>query len=475
MTQISDILALARVGATSRAWGAFLDAGLDGEVADPKVLTLKGRLLKDQARKASGETAAKLYLRSAKAYADAAALKPDSYPLINAATMSLFAGQSERSALLAERVLAMLDTGAGVGETPYWHEATRSEALFLLGRQTDAQSALDKAVVAAPAAWEDRAATLRQFRQIAAFRTELCDWLADYAPPASLYFKGMIGVASDDGHAAQRAHEAVDDADAGFGFGALAAGADILIAEALVARGAELHVILPVMSSTFRAQSVAPFGDAWLPRFDRLFEQAASVTIIAAGETLTASAVDLAAQVAKGGAILNARRLEGTSTGLEMKDHPSPEFEPERETFIALERSAPTVSAELAVGQMHFTIMSEQVGDPQYWTPVADGFSVRSVGSVQAISATLSQLEADAPDGRCAVDMSASDTETTLTSTQSAQLLRLAQCAPCGTIVASAPTALTMLSRFPSMPIEPLGELPDAGGAIEIYAIRPAA
>jgi hypothetical protein len=30
------------------------------------------------------------------------------------------------------------------------------------------------------------------------------------------------------------------------------------------------------------------------------------------------------------------------------------------------------------------------------------------------------------------------------------------------------------LSHFPLMPVEPLGELPDAEGAIEIYAVQPA-
>jgi hypothetical protein len=472
---IKSVLALARAGATTRAWGCFAAAGLAEVTKDPAALTLKGRLIKDQARKASGEAAAKLCLQSAKAYADAAALKPDSYPLINAATMSLFAGQPDHMALLAQQVLTMLDSGTGVGETAYWHEATRAEALLLLGQPDDAQAALDKAIVAAPSAWEDRAATLRQLRQIATFRNESCDWLGHYAPPSSLYFKGMIGVASDDLRAAEQAREAVDNAKAGFGYGALAAGADILIAEALVARGSELHVVLPVMSSAFRAQSVAAFGDAWLPRFDRLFEQAASVTIVAAGETLTEAAITLAAQVAKGAAIVNARRLEGVATGLELNDSPSSAFDAGREAFVSLERSAEVSSAELPVGQMHFTLVSDQVGDPQNWAPIADGFYIRSASSANAINALLSELESDTPDACRAVDIFANDANADLASTQKARLLRLAQCGPGGTTVASASTALAMLSQFPAISIEPLGELPDAGGAIEIYAVQPAA
>ena len=202
-----EISALARAGAVTRAWNAFVDAGLEQSTSDPKALTLKGRLLKDQARKTSGGVAARLYLQSAKAYTDAAALRPDSYPLINAATMSLFAGQSDHMALLAQHVLNMLETGIGLGETAYWHEATRAEALLLLDRQADAQTALDKAINTAPAAYEDRAVTLRQFRQIAEFRGSSCNWLVNYAPPASLYFKGMIGIAPDDHHAADLARD----------------------------------------------------------------------------------------------------------------------------------------------------------------------------------------------------------------------------------------------------------------------------
>ena len=75
MTDLRDIphiLSLARAGATSRAWDAFVDAGFDGVLADAKVLTLKGRLLKDKARAAQNGSQSRLFLQSAKAYADAA-------------------------------------------------------------------------------------------------------------------------------------------------------------------------------------------------------------------------------------------------------------------------------------------------------------------------------------------------------------------------------------------------------------------
>jgi hypothetical protein len=63
----------------------------------------------------------------------------------------------------------------------------------------------------------------------------------------------------------------------GFGYGGLAAGADIVFAEALLAFGAELHVVLPVNRDSFVDVSVAPFGDGWTARFEQCLSQATSI------------------------------------------------------------------------------------------------------------------------------------------------------------------------------------------------------
>lgn len=469
-----EILALARSGATRQALDRFVTIGLNQVADDPAVLSLKGRLLKDQARKAKGDAAARLYLQSAKAYTNAAALRPDSYPLINAATMSLFAGQPDHMSLLAQKVLAMLDAGIGAGETAYWHEATRAEALLLLGRQTEAQAALNQAIVAAPSAWEDRAATLRQFRQIAELQGQPDKWLSAYAPPASIYFKGMIGLASDDSRAAKIARNAVIAADAGFGFGALAAGADILIAEAIVEKSAELHLVLPLFESEFRAQSVAPFGDAWLPRFDRLLELAASVTIVTTDEVLTDEAIQLAALAAKGAAIENAARLEGKATGLELNDDPSPHFDAATDNFIALVRSARLPAEDLDDGQLLVSIVIEGPDAAlDQWEEIAGGFYKQNASSFASADMLLAKLRKTVPEARCAMaaiagTISASDTDTHI-----AKLVRMAQSAVAGTTVTDRTSALAMRSILPFMRFEPLGELPDTSGAINIYAIVP--
>jgi class 3 adenylate cyclase len=64
----------------------------------------------------------------------------------------------------------------------------------------------------------------------------------------------------------------------GVGFGSLASGADIVIAEALLKRGAELELVFPFRLDEFRELSVRPAGEAWVERFERSLGRARSRT-----------------------------------------------------------------------------------------------------------------------------------------------------------------------------------------------------
>lgn len=63
------------------------------------------------------------------------------------------------------------------------------------------------------------------------------------------------------------------------GYGGLASGSDILIAEALLASGAQLHVILPCDEEGFVRSSVAEAGEVWIGRFRALIEASTSLEI----------------------------------------------------------------------------------------------------------------------------------------------------------------------------------------------------
>ena len=316
------IIAQARGGALKLAWRLFQEGGYDGIASDPAVLAVKGRLLKDRALLSRGAERVRLFGEAAAAYAAADALGPQPYLLINVATLAFLAGDRPKAILVAGEVLARLDSGAPLSETPYWLQATRAEALLLRSDVLGAEAALCAAIALDPDSWDDHASTLRQFRLIFQVAGIDSSWLEPHRPPVSLHYAGHLGIAETGSQALRSAIDAVlVEERVGFGYGALAAGSDIVIAEALLERGAALHVHLPAPHQVFVEQSVRPFGSGWEARFAVCLAQASSVsvatTMAGAYEPL---ATALAADLAMGAAVLNARRLESIAAQLLITD-----------------------------------------------------------------------------------------------------------------------------------------------------------
>jgi hypothetical protein len=311
------ITTLARSGALDRAWAVFCSEGYDTASADPAALAVKGRLLKDFAVR-SGEPRRLLLLAEAEAaYAAADALVPQPWLLINVATLAALQGDQARAEAQAHAVLARLEAG-NVAETPYFIAAMRAEAHLLCGAQNLAEAAMVEAMAADADSWSDHATTLRQLGRILDIQERDAAWLDAFRPPKSLHFAGHLGISSE---VADTLRDEIDTILAedgiGFGYGALAAGADIVIAEALLGRGAQLHVYLPTQREHFIAQSVAPYGKQWLARFDSCMAEATSVqeaTSVSGDYEPLATA--LAADLAMGAAVLNARLLESKAMQL---------------------------------------------------------------------------------------------------------------------------------------------------------------
>lgn len=83
-------------------------------------------------------------------------------------------------------------------------------------------------------------------------------------------------------------HEMVhvlDARSASYGVGSLCWGADILWAEQLLARGAELHVLLPCGASAFLRGSLDGPGVSWTRRFWSVHRLATTVTIVGSEDT----------------------------------------------------------------------------------------------------------------------------------------------------------------------------------------------
>ena len=336
ITPLPLITAHARAGALDYAWSLFNAGGYGARGDDPAALAVKGRLLKDRALRASGAERAALLHEAMAAYCAADTLTPVPYLCINVATLSLLAGDTARAQKTADVVLARLDGADPIADTPYWLAATRAEALLLLGDEAGAAAALRAALSHDGESWADHAATIRQLSLICAEAGSSTTWLDPFRPPASLHFAGHLGLSSDGGASAvlkTRIDDILGRHRIGFGYGALAAGSDILIAQSLIARGAELHITLPTTRAAFEAQSVAPYGEDWVMRYRTCLAAAASVRSVAAIEDLYDSQANaLAGESAMGAAAMNARMLESMAVQLLIIDDGDGPFGSGKET-----------------------------------------------------------------------------------------------------------------------------------------------
>jgi len=289
------------------------------------VLSVLGRLLKDSALRTVGEERRRLYCEAAAAYGRAGKIGGSTYPLINAATLLLLAGQREQAHTLARRVLAFIQQSSNETETPYYRAATRAEALLLLGKTVQAKAAFADAMSLAPRAFEDHASTLRQFTLILDELGEDKAWLEPHRPPRTLHYAGHMATSVEGDVIGGQIRKVIREERIGFGYGALAAGADIHIAEALLKEGAELHLILPATLAKFREMSVTRFGDGWAERFDRILEAADSIRAVGTESNPSSTlALQLAAEVAMGCAVMQADALTTDAVQLLILDQNDP-------------------------------------------------------------------------------------------------------------------------------------------------------
>lgn len=316
------VLRLARSGSPERAWALMEQHGLLNSDSDIKALTLQARLVKDRAKRAKSAESKRLFTEAADLYSKAGRIGKSSYPLINAATMSLLAGDAVRSEALAREVLNLIAADQNEGETPYWRDATQAEALLLLGKQAEASDALRQGVTKQPQAWEDHAATLRQFGLILSHQGRNTDWLDSYRPPISVHFSGLSGLLFENSGIDESIRHFITSENPGFAYGALAAGADLIFAKAFlehrdtISPCAELHAILPLPIDQFRETSVRAFGEHWVPVFDFVLGQAATVTVLGLDSPPLLLAVENSDRVAMGRAVRNAQVLESRAVGV---------------------------------------------------------------------------------------------------------------------------------------------------------------
>ena len=313
-----EVLTLARLGDTEQALRLYHDYRID-EMGGVDALSLKARLLKDQAFADGARPNHQKLLEACGWYSAVYRETRSNYPAINAATLALIAGRRQLATGLAR---AVVKRGHADPRQDYFSLATQAEALVILGDIEGAAAALTEATAAPDADVGARSTTLLQLQRLLAATDDapgVKTLVELIRPPAVAMFCGNIFMVDPEIEASLAAEmrEVIARENVGFAYGALAAGSDILIAEELIKRGAELHLVLPFIETDFIAQSVTPGGEAWLRRYDFCRARAASLTL-ASHMSYVGEGAQFAygSKVTMGMARLRARHLHGEAVQL---------------------------------------------------------------------------------------------------------------------------------------------------------------
>jgi class 3 adenylate cyclase len=203
------------------------------------------------------------------------------YSGINAASLSLIMGDSERAEGLARKVIRLCT--AAWRKPPYgdyWTVATVAEAFVLLGRQEQAARYYGIARARSAQNYSNLASTRRQLNLLSRYTAvdrKVMDTLR--IPPVVAFSGHMLD------HPGQkrprfpekaaepvkrRIAEILQKLDVRIGYASAACGADVLFHECLQERGGESNVVLPFAREDFLQTSVNFAGPAWVRRVESI-------------------------------------------------------------------------------------------------------------------------------------------------------------------------------------------------------------
>jgi class 3 adenylate cyclase/tetratricopeptide (TPR) repeat protein len=326
-------LALVRSGAVERAQAVLVALRAEGH-EDEETLGLLARTHKGLADRAADSGAGRDHLaRASEAYGEAYRRHARPWSGINAATTALLLGKTEQAQQLArdvrERCLALPEADRDA----YWTHATLGESALILGDRAEAERHYRSAAALGKDRLADLGATRRQARRIAARLGQPAGWLEEcFHLPRVVTFVGHMIDRPDrprprfppqlEPAVAREIATSLDALDAGVGYAGAACGGDILFLEAMLARGAEIRVVLPFAAGEFAATSVdvVPGGD-WRRRFERVLARAAQVVVVGErGESGHGVEFEYGNLVQDGLALLRARMVDAEFVPLALWD-----------------------------------------------------------------------------------------------------------------------------------------------------------
>src|SRR5258706_1375889 len=292
-------IALSRLGSVGEARETLL--GLHEKTPqNAAILSAIGRTYKDLAFAATQPAILASNLEKAHSfYLRAFELSSSYYPAINAATVAIWQRNRKTACELAEKVKDLCQVVLRKDPDDYWAAATIAEAELVLSiKEAEvSQIALSYYQRASAIAhqlrhWGDLSSTRRQAKLIC----ESAGWdffslQKIFDLPNVIIFSGHMIDSADrlrprfPSHlvpaVAKEIKERVYRCDAQIGISSAACGSDLLFIEAMLERGAEIHVVLPWRKEEFLRTSVTITGDPyWTQKFDQLLKEVTSLTYL---------------------------------------------------------------------------------------------------------------------------------------------------------------------------------------------------
>jgi class 3 adenylate cyclase/tetratricopeptide (TPR) repeat protein len=317
-------LALARSGATERANTILEKLRSDGQ-ADEETLGMLGRTYKDLAASAkSTPQREQLLARAEEIYSQAYENSGGYWSGINAATMNLLIGETERAHELARKVREQcLKEVEDPGGDSYWELAALGEAALILRDWNEAGQWYERAAKECGQRFGDLHSSRRNARLILRHWNEDTARIDQYlhVPPVVVFAGHMIDRPDREWlrfppgfepAVAKSIQEKIDQLKPGIGFSSAACGSDILFLEAMLDAGAEVSVVLPYDKEEFIRDSVDYLpGSNWRARFERVMERATQcVTASTQKLELGGVSYDFANELLLGLSAIHAHRLE---------------------------------------------------------------------------------------------------------------------------------------------------------------------
>jgi class 3 adenylate cyclase/tetratricopeptide (TPR) repeat protein len=282
-------LALARSGATERANAALEKLRQEGQT-DEETLGMLARTYKDLAARATSvEERQDCLGRAAEIYTQAYQSSGGNWSGINAATMSLLVGQTERATRIAEQVQRQCRKALSQDGNQYWLLAALGEAALILRKWKEAEEWYERAAKKSGRRFGDLASTRRNARLIFQHWKTDPRKIENYlrVPPVVVFSGHMIDSperiaprfpASLEPAVAKALFDKIRQLKPGVGFASAACGSDILFLEAMLDVGAEISVVLPYNKDEFIRDSVDLLpGSNWSVRFEHVLKQAAQL------------------------------------------------------------------------------------------------------------------------------------------------------------------------------------------------------